>query len=429
MILQQPKPRHPKRLHASFLDHPYPHLKSLDTFVSEWVDSVTSREKLCRSDSHLYRPDVEPVSRQLTRSAPVMSFTTEFKVPPTPPSTRPQLRSPSITDSRFSADGASGTHGSSSSIRDRMYRQNNLELNHIYIRRPDAPLPSAVSSYINDTLHARRDSPNLSAEDIKGAMYRLNTLAEGCDEDDVVDFLNSTIFPDPRIDQLHGPTTGLMSSSYALMSQHLVPVDHESPYRVSQPKPGKLYGYSGNANRAFTQPQLLAQTTLNPQIPNYPVATSQGLRFPFLAIEFKAAGGTRGDLWVATNQCAGASAACLNAIDQLNESLRKHQRIERVDNLAFCIAVDNNTAQLYISWKEDNLNYYLQRVNTFLLSEQQGFKNFRKQVRNILDWAKDVHLNNIRDALDTVLEENRKSVSEAAKSRPPPSVSSTEQDV
>ncbi len=39
-------------------------------------------------------------------------------------------------------------------------------------------------------------------------------------------------------------------------------------------------------------------------------------------------------------------------------------------------------------WKEDDLNYYLQRVGAYLLSDPEHFKNFRKQVRNILDWGK-----------------------------------------
>ncbi|KAK0723851.1 hypothetical protein B0T21DRAFT_372602, partial [Apiosordaria backusii] len=47
-------------------------------------------------------------------------------------------------------------------------------------------------------------------------------------------------------------------------------------------------------------------------------------------------------------------------------------------------AMDNNVAQLYISWKEGDLNYYLQRVDAFLLSSPEHFKNFRNQVRDIL---------------------------------------------
>ena len=95
-----------------------------------------------------------------------------------------------------------------------------------------------------------------------------------------------------------------------------------------------------------------------------------------------------------------------------------------VDNVTYSVTVDNNTAQLYISWKEGNLNYFTQRVGAFLLSSPDHFKDFRKQVRNILDWGKDQRLKQIGDALDIILEENRKKVAERAKVRPPPSETS-----
>jgi hypothetical protein len=88
--------------------------------------------------------------------------------------------------------------------------------------------------------------------------------------------------------------------------------------------------------------------------------------------------------------------------------------------LSYCIAVDNNIAKLYISWREDNLSYYLHQIDTFVLARPEEFKNFRKQVRNILDWGKDKRLSQIGDALDIILEKNRKSASSAVKSRPPP---------
>jgi hypothetical protein len=209
------------------------------------------------------------------------------------------------------------------------------------------------------------------------------------------------VFP-KDYDATYGCRAGLESSKSSLMSSHLIPNNPESQFRVSGPKPDLLYGYSGALkDRAFTQPQLLAQEGLHSRNARFAEATTQGLRFPFFAIEFKAAGGTRGDLWVATNQCAGASSACLKAVDQLNTSLSKHPSM-CVDNLSYSIAVGNNTAQLYISWKEGDLNYYLQRVDAFLLSRPEDFKSFRKQVRNILDWGKDTRLTQIREALDTI---------------------------
>jgi hypothetical protein len=205
------------------------------------------------------------------------------------------------------------------------------------------------------------------------------------------------------------------------MSQHLVPTNplNPSPYKVSQPKPDLLYGYSGEKTGCFTQSQLLAQTMLHPRNPDYPIATLQGIRFPFFSIEFKAAGGTRGDLWVAANQCAGASSACLNAVERLNSLLQEYDNIhvQSVDKVIYSIAVDNNTAQLYVSWK-DNLNYFVQQVDAFLLWSPDHFKDFRKKVRNILDWGKDKRLKQIGDALDAILEENRKILAEHAEVGP-----------
>lgn len=320
----------------------------------------------------------------------------------------------------------SGTSSTPATVRDRMYRQNNLAFNRIHVRDPYDPLPSGVSGYINDTLRAaRHDSSELSAEEIRVVLRQLSDLTVGaCDEDELVAFLNATVFPNPLTDPLYGSATGLTSSSKAHMSRHLVPTNptYPVPYRVTQPRPDRLYGYSGKRDTAFTEPQLLAQTILHPEIPGYPVATSSGIRFPFLAIEFKT---TQGDLWVATNQCAGASSACLNAVDRLNTALLDHQSGLRVDNLSYSIAVDNNTAELYVSWKGDDLNHYLQRIGAFLLSSEEHFQSFRKQVRNILDWGRDTRLTQIRDALDTILEEHGKKASEDAKARPSPSDAAT----
>ncbi|KAI5918409.1 hypothetical protein F4810DRAFT_575963 [Camillea tinctor] len=418
--LQHPKPRSPKYPYASFLRDfvepvPDPHSTFVTSFVSEWLESVGSdREKRCRSDSHLHYGDL--LSRQLTRSAPEMGKTKDPDGPTLPATpTTTGLRAYRLsTISRFSDANASKS-SSPVGVRDRLYRQHNLALNHIYIQRSRSKLPPSVAEEIENTLHAKRGSPELTAEEMEGIMDRLDDFtADGCDEGEVADFLNDSIFPNPRADRVFGSATGLMSSSHALVSQHLVPSNNVR-FKVTQPKPGKLYGYSGDLNVPFTESQIVTQSILDPRIPSYPAATSNGLRFPFFAIEFKAAGGARGDLWVATNQCAGASSACLNAVDRLNTLLREYGSKQSVDNLSYSIAVDNNTAQLFISWKEGDLNCYLQRVGVFLLASPEDFKEFRKQVRNILDWGKDTRLTQIKIALDTILDEDMKKVARDAK--------------
>ncbi|KAI1149631.1 hypothetical protein F4825DRAFT_468843 [Nemania diffusa] len=425
--LQQPKPNRPKRPYASFLKdfvdpvHAGPHPTSLHSFVSEWLQAIGSdRERRCRSDSHLYRLDNDPVPRQLTRSAPEMDYTRDadgFVVPLTLASTR------SCPSYQPTEDSASST----ASVRHPSYRQNNLSSNGIRIRDSGHQLPDYISSHIETLRTKQGNSPDLSREQMAGYSASLDMLERGCSEADVKRFLEDAVFPKAS-DLAYGPSTCLETARSSLMSSHLTPNKLESPFRVTQPKPDLLYGYSSHPeDGAFTEAQLLAQTGLHPQNARFAEATTRGLRFPFLAIEFKAAGGTRGDLWVATNQCAGASSACLNAIDRLNTSLPNHPSVQRVDNLSYSIAVNNNMAQLYISWKGDDLKFYLQRVGAFLLSDPEHFKSFRKQVRNILDWGKDTRLTQIKDALDIIFEENSKKAAEHAKSRQPPTRSNSVQ--
>ncbi|KAH7175910.1 hypothetical protein EDB81DRAFT_874733 [Dactylonectria macrodidyma] len=375
--LQQPKPNRPQRSCASFLKdfvdpvHPDPHLESVHTFVSEWLQSVGSdREKHCRSDKHLHRSNDDPVLRKITRSAPEMGCIRDadgFAVPLTPASSR----------TRRSCQPTEDSASSTASVRHPSYRENNLTLNNIDVRNSRARLPDHISIH-TEGLRVERDSPGLSSEQIDEYLDSLDTLASGCNEAEVEEFFEDTVFP-KGYDATYGRQAGLGKAKSSPMSSSLVPNNPTCQFWVSQPKPDLLFGYY-NALRdgAFTQSQFLTQGVLHPQNARCAEATTKGLRFPFFAIEIKAAGGTRGDLWVATNQLAGSSSACLNAVDRLNTSSSE-------------------------------------------ASEPEDFKNFRKQVRNILDWGKGTRLLQIKDALDRILEDNRKKATEQAKSRQPPS--------
>jgi hypothetical protein len=156
---------------------------------------------------------------------------------------------------------------------------------------------------------------------------------------------------------------------------------------------------------------------------NEMVANNQDLIYPFFVIEFKADGpGGSGSLWVATNQCLGGSASCVNIAERLNRQLRQcnNDRLQPIDSTAFSIAMSGTEARLYISWKHDELNYYTQKVDSFLLQSPEHYLRFRKYVWNIFDWGKDKRLKEIRDSLDSLLEENRKTAPQLAKSRPQP---------
>lgn len=174
---------------------------------------------------------------------------------------------------------------------------------------------------------------------------------------------------------------------------------------------------------AFPQEQQIQLSNLGNEI----AANSRDLLYPFFAIEFKADDpGTSGSLWVATNQCVGASASCVNIAEKLNQQLRQcqNENITLLDTTAFSIAMSGTEARLYVSWKHNELDYYVQKLNSYLLQNPKDYIEFRKHVLNIIDWGKDKRLKEIQRSLDFLLEENRKSVSGQLKCRTPPLSSS-----
>lgn len=125
-----------------------------------------------------------------------------------------------------------------------------------------------------------------------------------------------------------------------------------------------LYGYNRDGMSPQQQTQLASSMGIDI------VANSQGMIFPFFVIEFKAdSPGTSKGLWVATNQCLGASASCVNIAERLNRQLRecKNQEVTPIDSATFSIAMNGTEARLYISWKHSELDYYMRDVESFLL--------------------------------------------------------------
>ncbi|KAI0007162.1 hypothetical protein F4779DRAFT_593244 [Xylariaceae sp. FL0662B] len=409
VVLLEPKPS--QRLYASFLEEFDPPdsqpSESVDTVVSRWLESVGSdREKLCRSDSYLHRSEDEISSSRLTQSAPPEMGSRRDGVPST--STPARSRSRATLDFESTAPSDSGRSSSKSLVENTFYQSRNLAVNGIHLREVDEPLPSDVAGLVRD-VGKKRNSPGPSPEQV----FRdksLHRLENGAEEPDVEEYFRTNIYPYPK------PGEDLKRSDRQPMSRNAVPkTGSGSGLRVSNPIPDMLYGYNDNAFRQ-QRAQLISMG-------NEMSANNQGLLYPFFVIEFKGDGpGGAGALWVATNQCLGGSASCVNIAERLNRQLRHSEakKVSAVDSSVFSIAMNGSEARLFISWKHKDLDYYMQRVDSFLLQKPDQYREFRKYVLNIIDWGKDKRLKEIRNSLDVLLEESRKKASEAAKSRQSP---------
>ena len=421
----QPKPLPLKRQYTSFLkdfvdqssSSPAPKRycpESVDRSVTQWVEassgSESYRERHCRSENLLGHSADEFSSRRLTKSTPNMKSTRDaarFVAPPTPASTGSRSNTQSIGP--FDAASSAGSTGRSSGkclVEDPEYRDYNLASNNIYMRSRRNQFPEHISSLI-DQVRRDRDSPGPSADDV-WQDEDVEDLARGAGEGKVQSYFQNEIFP--------RPTDILMRTERLPMARRAVP-DAKSKYKVSNPVPDLLYGYKRNGAFPQQQAQLLSMG-------NEMIANNDHLLYPFFVIEFKGDGPSgAGSLWVATNQCLGGAASCVNIAERLNDRLRqcKSNEIRPISSTAFSVAMTGTEARLYISWKHDELMYYMQDVRSFCLQEPADYLEFRKYIRNIIDWGKDRRLKEIRDSLDNLLEESRRRSSEAAKFRPPPS--------
>ncbi|MCJ1462003.1 hypothetical protein MMC07_000603 [Pseudocyphellaria aurata] len=421
--IYQPKPLPLKRSYTSFLtdcvDQPSSRPSKryrpecVDRFVTRWVESVSGsesyRKRRCRSDSPLDHSGDNPGSRRLTKSAPDMAKQRDPDVvakPDAPASTSSRSSNRSMKPS----DSASSTGGTGRDNRDKIkdpsYRLRDLATNHIYKLPRTEQIPEHIDRLIAHVSQDRH-SPGPSADDVRQDTA-LEELEDGVGESAVEDYFKDKIFP-----KAAGIFTRTARSS---MARRVVP-DTGTDIKVVTPAPDLLYGY----HRLHAFPHQQAQ--LN-SMGNEMEANGLNLLYPFFVMEFKGdCPSGAGSLWVATNQCLGGSSSCVNIAEQLNDRLRqcKSREIRPIDSAAFSLAMSGTEARLYISWKQDELRYYLKQVDCFVLQKPGDYLQFRNYVRNIFDWAKDRRLTEIRDSLDQLLERSRLITSEAAKARLSPS--------
>ncbi|KAK0725647.1 hypothetical protein B0H67DRAFT_442980, partial [Lasiosphaeris hirsuta] len=259
-------------------------------------------------------------------------------------------------------------------IRSPAYRFGVLEANNVYFEHPSNQLPDDV---LFQTTRLFVPSSPPMPEVLANLINELDRLCTyGGNESEVIQcFSAGPLFHDmlPR---------ELCLRIDRKMKRHLIPSNPTAPYAIPQPRPDLMYGYP---LQAFTQKQQNILKNLHPEIPSYSEACPN-LFFPFFIVEFKVTAGTRGDLWVAGNQCAGGSAACLQAVDQLNAVIREKRCFGEMPSFCYSLVLDNNLGQVYVSWKDED--YHIQKVASFLLSDPEALTRLFHCVENILEWGK-----------------------------------------
>lgn len=362
-------------------------------------------------------------------SAPIMNTGRSLLSMPPPPTPRsapppsssagPHLALPHLAPSHISSlnftctplssgynEAEISTYRSNNTVADPLYRQAHLGRNGVVLLRPDQVLPPSLQA-LEQQMRAGRTSPQPDVEFYQND-EKLIDLEEGTDELEVERYMHNKVFIIPH---------SIKRSDKKRMFQGVVPNDPTARYSISTPTPDSAYGY--DRNNAFPEHHVLQLSDMGKE----PIANGHDLLYPFLAIEFKADGPFRSSgLWVATNQCLGAASACVKIANTLNTRLRQCRGHDDtlIDCAAFSIAMSGTEARLFISWHAVDSKYYTRKLESYLLQKPEDFIDFRRHVRNIIDWGRTERLAKIQEALDEVLETGRLEASAKAKSRAPP---------
>jgi hypothetical protein len=256
-------------------------------------------------------------------------------------------------------------------------------------------LPTQIQS-LADEMFKGRQSPEPAAEDIRNDTRLNDLICDNGDELQVTKYFESNFLKDPQ--ESNERLQGLDYTQFFSIHREHVPDNPENALSVSQPKPDILYGYIWEA---FTSTQQSQLTDI--KYVEY-TANNQELIYPFLVIELKGdgLGPIAGSLWVATNQCLGGAAACINMVEKLNESV-KQLLVSLISTTVFSIAMNNSEARLYISWKEGE-RYYTQQIEGLLVYKPQDYLVLRRFIRNVLQWGKDYRRPQIGAVLDALRE-------------------------
>ncbi|KAH7161099.1 hypothetical protein EDB81DRAFT_839495 [Dactylonectria macrodidyma] len=267
-----------------------------------------------------------------------------------------------------------------------LYRLLNLASNNIFLRPSRDPLPDRVAELLI-LVRRSRDSAEITHDQVR-QNQALENLDGQVKEEAVAAFFQKFVLP-----ATDGPGC-LQGDAKQPMVGCTVP-NTVTDFHVSRPIPDMLYGY--RLEKAFPDQWVQLMPLVREVAANNLAHPSL---YPFFNIKFK---GETGSMWVATNQCLGASSSCVNIAEDLNTRLKQCGSNKVIDSTVFSLTTNGSEARLYVSWKHDEVNYYTTTIRRFLLQESDQYIELCNIIHNIIDWGCGKRLDEIRESMDILL--------------------------
>ena len=352
------------------------------------------RQKPLKKEYHIQNPN----SIAMALPSPSTSWAGAMPPPPVPPSRTPSV---SRRDSTSAGSRRANAPG---------YRSHNLEANGVHLTYLEAPrdILDEVSRILegNDQSTERK-----TVAEIEKLICGLISVPE----EHIKKQLEPALFPSPA--SLDASETLCMNLGMPFSTKSIPEVktfDGFGPPRppITNPKPDVLYGY---CKGALTKNQWDADTVIESNLGRQVSETSSGNFWGFLVVEVKSQA-TGCNVFQASNQAAGGGSTCTNATHQLLQlasELRSNANKEtedppvtRMESITFSIAMDQETASLFVNYLGEPEEFYVHRVRTYVLHRPNEFMTLKGHVERILDWGLDQRLKRVREALDSIYDAN-----------------------
>ncbi|KAI9842749.1 MAG: hypothetical protein M1837_006932 [Sclerophora amabilis] len=296
------------------------------------------------------------------------------------------------------------------------YRDDVLYQNGIIIRGNSELIPQTILDEAQRTLQEPTSS-SITYGDALQLCKSIETF-QTSSEASLGQFYGLKIFPLLEDRVAH---TGLKQNQQLPLDNYVIPyraplVGARTEYHaaVPCPIPDLLYGFEHDC---FDSEERLTQECNLDGVDLTRIShPSRDLYWPFFVVEFKSQV-SRGNVWRATNQCAGGGSACVKALEALLEISspwlpgREENHDGRVDgtssrSLVYSVAVDDQLAVLNVHWFDVlKQEFHLQRIATYILTDPTDVQQFCTRVKGILEWGLATRLPQIKEALRTIYEE------------------------
>ncbi len=263
-------------------------------------------------------------------------------------------------------------------------------------------MPSAILEFARKIIEKERTSPGLTDQEVIYTREQLSTLDNVDEEVTRTGFANISLFP-KKLDYKLGSNKFVIAVGANLpFDQKALPYTLGSRYPpVVTPMPDFHYDYPQNS---FMGPQSrLSEVMQHPRFQSY-VKPNSSTYWPFFAVEYKSQSRLE-STWVAENQNAEIGSHCVNSIERLMSYTTNTDERQIIDFIAFSCVVDSHNASLWVHWREDgdDPRFVSSEVGYYHFHRPRDIREFRANVKNIIDYGLSERLTMIKNALFDIL--------------------------